>query len=157
MNITLVVVSKTDMAFVQQGLDIYLERLKHYCNFTLEVISAPKDRRNMKPDEVKQREGELILKRLAKADCVVLLDEHGKQHTSISFSQYLQRKMNGGVRQLTFVIGGAFGFSPAVYAAAHDKLSLSTMTFNHQMVRLFLVEQLYRSFTILHHEKYHNE
>lgn len=157
MNITLLVVSRTDMPFVQQGLDVYLERLKHYCNFTLDVIPSLKDQRNMKPDEVKQHEGQLILKRLEKSDYVVLLDEHGKQHTSIGFSQYLQQKMNGGIRQLTFVIGGAFGFSPAVYTAAQDKLSLSAMTFNHQMVRLFFVEQLYRAFTILRHEKYHNE
>lgn len=157
MNITLLVVSKTDIPFVQQGLAVYQERLRHYCNFTLDVIPSLRDQRNMTPSEVMQHEGQLILKRIEKSDCAVLLDEHGRQHTSIGFSQYLQQKMNAGIRQLTFVIGGAFGFSPAVYAAAQDKLSLSAMTFNHQMVRLFFAEQLYRAFTILRHEKYHNE
>jgi 23S rRNA (pseudouridine1915-N3)-methyltransferase len=157
MNITLLVMGKNEMPFVQEGLNIYLERLKHYVNFSFDVIPALKEQRNLKPDDVKQREGQLILKHLEKSDCVVLLDEHGKQYTSVAFSQYLQQKMNGGVRQLTFVIGGAYGFSDEVYRAAQDKLSLSNMTFNHQMVRLFFTEQLYRAFTILHHEKYHNE
>ncbi len=157
MNITLLVVGKTDMPFVQQGIDLYLERLKHYVRFTLDVIPALKEQRNLKPDEVKQREAQLILKKIEKSDCVVLLDEHGTQHSSVAFSRYVQQKMNGGVRQLTFVVGGAWGFAPEVYKAAADKVSLSAMTFNHQMVRLFFVEQLYRAFTILHHEKYHNE
>ncbi len=157
MNITLLVVGKTDMPFVQQGIDLYEGRLKHYVNFSLEVIPALKEQRNLKPDEVKQREAQQILKKIEKSDCVVLLDEHGTQHTSMAFSRYVQQKMNGGVRQLTFVVGGAWGFAPEVYKAAADKVSLSAMTFNHQMVRLFFVEQLYRAFTILHHEKYHNE
>lgn len=157
MNITLLVVGKTDMPFVQQGLDLYVERLKHYVNFSLCVLPALKEQRNLSPDEVKRREGLQILPHIAKSDCTVLLDEHGKQRTSVAFSQYLQQRMNGGVRQLTFVIGGAYGFAPAVYQAAQDQLSLSSMTFNHQMVRLFFAEQLYRAFTILHHEKYHNE
>ncbi len=157
MNITLLVVGKTDMPFVQQGIDLYEGRLKHYVNFSLEVIPALKEQRNLKPDEVKQREAQQIMKKIEKSDCVVLLDEHGTQHTSMAFSRYVQQKMNGGVRQLTFVVGGAWGFAPEVYKAAADKVSLSAMTFNHQMVRLFFVEQLYRAFTILHHEKYHNE
>ncbi len=157
MNITLLVVGKTDMPFVQQGIDLYEGRLKHYVNFSLEVIPALKEQRNLKPDEVKQREAQQILKKIEKSDCVVLLDEHGTQHTAMAFSRYVQQKMNGGVRQLTFVVGGAWGFAPEVYKAAADKVSLSAMTFNHQMVRLFFVEQLYRAFTILHHEKYHNE
>ena len=99
----------------------------------------------------------MILKQLDKVDRVVLLDEHGAQHSSVGFSQYLQKQMNAGVRNLAFVVGGAVGVAPSVYAAAHDNLSLSTMTFNHQMVRLFFVEQLYRAFTILRHEPYHNE
>jgi 23S rRNA (pseudouridine1915-N3)-methyltransferase len=92
-----------------------------------------------------------------KSDMVVLLDEHGKEYGSVEFSEYLQKQMNTGIRTLSFVVGGAFGFSPAVYVAAQHKISLSRMTFNHQMVRLFFVEQLYRAFTILRHEKYHNE
>ena len=156
MNIKLIVVSKTDVPYIQAGIDEYVGRLKHYCDFELVVIPALKNVGKMSPDEVKEREGVLILKQLEKVDCVVLLDEHGREYTSVGFSEYLQKQMNGGVRTLAFVVGGAFGFSPAVYAAAHSKISLSQMTFNHQMVRLFFLEQLYRAFTILRHEKYHN-
>ena len=156
MNIKLIVVSKTDVPYLQTGIDEYVGRLKHYCDFELVVVPALKNVGKMSPDEVKEREGVLILKQLEKVDCVVLLDEHGREYTSVGFSEYLQKQMNGGVRTLAFVVGGAFGFSPAVHAAAHSKISLSQMTFNHQMVRLFFLEQLYRAFTILRHEKYHN-
>lgn len=156
MNVKLLVVSKTDVPFVQEGIDLYLKRLKHYVNFEIEVVPALKDAKGLSPDEVKQREGLLLLKRLEHIDRVVLLDEHGSEHTSLAFAQYLQKQMNAGVRNLTFVVGGAFGFSPAVYQTAHDKISMSRMTFNHQMVRLFFVEQLYRAFTIIKGEPYHN-
>lgn len=156
MNIRLIVVSKTDIPYLQTGIDEYVSRLKHYCDFELVVIPALKNLGKVTPDEVKDREGQMILKQLEKVDTVVLLDEHGKEYTSVGFSEYLQKQMNAGTRTLAFVIGGAFGFSPAVYNAATQKISLSQMTFNHQMVRLFFVEQLYRAFTILHHEKYHN-
>lgn len=154
MKITLLVISKTDEPYLQQGIDIYVKRLKHYVPFELEVIPAVKA---STPEELKEREAALILKRTEKADCIVLLDEHGKQPTSVGFADYLQKRMNQGIRQLTFVVGGAFGFDASVYRAAQDKLSLSPMTFNHQMVRLIFVEQLYRAFTILRHEPYHNE
>lgn len=156
MNIKLVVVGKTDVDFVQKGIDEYLKRLKHYVSFDIDVIPALKEQKNSSPEEVKEREGVLILKRIEGADRVVLLDEHGMEFSSVAFSQHLQKQMNASVRTLVFVIGGAFGFSPAVYAAAQEKVSLSQMTFNHQMVRLFFVEQLYRAFTILRGEKYHN-
>ena len=156
MTIKLIVVSKTDVPYIQSGIDEYVGRLKHYCDFELVVIPALKNLGKATPDEVKEREGQLILKQLERIDCAVLLDEHGKEYTSVGFSEYLQKQMNSGIRSLAFVIGGAFGFSPAVYAAAQHKVSLSQMTFNHQMVRLFFVEQLYRAFTILRHEKYHN-
>lgn len=156
MNIKLIVVSKTDVPYLLAGIDEYIGRLKHYCDFELVVIPALKNGGRLSPEEVKNKEGELILKQLEKVDCVVLLDEHGKEYTSVGFSEFLQKQMNGGVRTLTFVIGGAFGFSSEVYDAAHAKLSLSQMTFNHQMVRLFFLEQLYRAHTILRHEKYHN-
>jgi 23S rRNA (pseudouridine1915-N3)-methyltransferase len=156
MNITLLVISKTDIAYLQAGIDEYCKRLKHYVRFDIEVIPALKDQKGASPDEIKEREASLLLKKLQGADRVVLLDEHGKEHTSVGFAEYLQRQMNAGVRSLVFVVGGAFGFAPSVYAAAHDKISLSQMTFNHQMVRLFFVEQLYRAFTILRHEPYHN-
>lgn len=157
MNIKLIVVSKTDVPYLQQGIEEYLGRLKHYCDMQLVVIPALKNLGKASPEEVKEREGELIMKQLEKVDQVVLLDEHGKEHTSVGFSEFLQKQMNAGVRTLAFVIGGAYGFSPAVYAAAGHKISLSQMTFNHQMVRLFFLEQLYRAHTILRHEKYHNE
>ena len=156
MTIKLIAVSKTDVPYIQSGIDEYVGRLKHYCDFELVVIPALKNLGKATPDEVKEREGQLILKQLERVDCAVLLDEHGKEYTSVGFSEYLQKQMNSGIRSLAFVIGGAFGFSPAVYAAAQQKVSLSQMTFNHQMVRLFFVEQLYRAFTILRHEKYHN-
>ena len=156
MKITLLVVSKTDDKYLQEGIDVYVKRLAHYVNFEIEVIPALKDLKGVSPDEIKSREAVQILKRIEKADAVVLLDEHGRQHTSEGFSEYLQKQMNAGIRHLVFVVGGAFGFAPGVYQAATDKLSLSAMTFNHQMVRLIFVEQLYRAFTILRHEPYHN-
>lgn len=157
MNIKLIVVGKTDASYLREGIAIYEERLKHYVNFETVVIPALKEQRNASPEEVKSREGLQILKQLEKSSYNVLLDEHGKQYSSVAFSQYIQKQMNAGTRCLSFVVGGAFGFSPEVYAAANDKLSLSTMTFNHQMVRLFFIEQIYRAFTILRHEPYHNE
>lgn len=157
MNIKLIVVSKTDIPYLQTGIEEYVGRLKHYCDFELVTIPALKNLGKAAPEEVKEKEGQLILKQIEKADQVVLLDEHGKEYTSVGFSEYLQKQMNAGIRTLAFVIGGAFGFSPAVYAAAQHKISLSQMTFNHQMVRLFFIEQLYRAFTILRHEKYHND
>lgn len=157
MNIKLIVVAKTDEKYLQEGIDIYVKRLKHYVNFELIVIPALKDQKNASAEEVKEREAAMILKHLEKVDATVLLDEHGKEHTSVGFSKYLQKHMNSGLRTLAFVVGGAFGFSPKVYDKANDKLSLSQMTFSHQMIRLFFVEQLYRAFTILNHEPYHNE
>lgn len=156
MKIKLIVVSKTDVPYIQAGIDEYAGRLRHYCDFELAVIPALKNASTLRPEELKEREGQLILKQLDKIDMAVLLDEHGKEYTSVGFAEYLQKQMNSGTRTLAFVIGGAFGFSPAVYAAAQHKISLSQMTFNHQMVRLFFVEQLYRAHTILRHEKYHN-
>ena len=157
MNIKLIVVAKTDEKYLQEGIDIYVKRLKHYVNFEMVVIPALKDQKNASPEEIKEREALLLLKHLEKSDAIVLLDEHGSEHTSVGFSKYLQKQMNSGIRTLSFVVGGAFGFSPKIYAKASDKLSLSQMTFSHQMIRLFFVEQLYRAFTILNHEPYHNE
>lgn len=156
MTIKLIVVGKTDIPYIQQGLDEYISRLGHYTAFELVVIPSVRNAGGLSPAELKEREGQLILKQLEKADVVVLLDEHGKEYTSVGFSEFIQQRMNAGTRTLAFVVGGAFGFAPAVHAAAHHKISLSQMTFNHQMVRLFFVEQLYRAHTILRHEKYHN-
>ncbi|MBR0072844.1 MAG: 23S rRNA (pseudouridine(1915)-N(3))-methyltransferase RlmH [Bacteroidales bacterium] len=157
MNIQLVVVAKTDEKYLREGIELYVKRLSHYVNFDITVIQALKDSKNLSPDDVKEREGVLIIKALEKSDCVMLLDEHGVEHTSKGFAQFLQKQMNSGIRRLTFVVGGAFGFSPEVYARANGKIALSQMTFSHQMVRLFFVEQLYRAFTILKNEPYHNE
>lgn len=157
MNIKLIVVAKTDEHYLQEGIDVYVKRLRHYVNFEIVVIPANKDLRNATADEVKEREASALLRHLEKVDAVVLLDEHGVEYTSIGFSKYLQKQMNSGIRTLAFVVGGAFGFSAKVYERATGKLSLSQMTFSHQMIRLFFVEQLYRAFTILKHEPYHNE
>lgn len=156
MRITLIVVSKTDVSYVKAGLDDYLSRLKHYVDFEI-VTVQPKTASSASPEMVKKQEGELIIRQLQKADRIVLLDERGKEFRSVEFADYIQRQANAAVRNLCFVIGGAFGFSEEVYKVAHEKISLSKMTFNHQMVRLFFTEQLYRAFTILNHEKYHNE
>ena len=157
MNIKLIVVGKTDQPYIRQGIEEYVSRLNHYVKFDMVVIPALKDAGNATPDEVRGKESLLIAKQLNGVDRVVLLDEHGEERTSVAFSHYLQKQMNAGIKTLAFVVGGAFGFAPSVYAAAHDKMSLSQMTFTHQMVRLFFVEQLYRAFTILKGEKYHNE
>ena len=157
MNIKLIVVAKTDEQYLREGIDVYVKRLRHYVNFEMVVIPALKDLRNASADEVKEREAAVLLRHLEKADAVVLLDEHGAEYTSVGFSKYLQKQMNAGIRTLAFVVGGAFGFSPKVYERAAAKLSLSQMTFSHQMIRLLFVEQLYRAFTILNHEPYHNE
>lgn len=156
MKIKLIVVSKTDIPYLQTGIDEYVSRIKHYCDFELVVIPSIKNAGHLSTDDLKEREGESIIKQLAKTDYVILLDEHGHEYTSVGFAEQIQKQMNAGVRTLAYVVGGAFGFSPSVYAIANAKMSLSQMTFNHQMVRLFFVEQLYRAFTILRHEKYHN-
>lgn len=156
MNVKLIVVSKTDIPYLQQGMDEYIARLKHYCDFEIVTIPALKNLGKVSPDELKEKEGVLIMKQLERVDMAVLLDEHGVEYTSVGFAEYIQKQMNAGVRSLAFVVGGAYGFSPAVYSVAQGKISLSQMTFNHQMVRLFFLEQLYRAHTILRHEKYHN-
>lgn len=157
MTIRLIVVGKTDIGYLQQGIDEYVGRLKHYVKFEMEVIPALRDQKNASPDEMKEREAQLLMRKLDGCDRIVLLDEHGTERTSMEFAQYLQKQMNSGIRTLAFVVGGAFGFAPSIYASAHDKMSISRMTLTHQMVRLFFVEQLYRAMTILKGEKYHNE
>ncbi len=157
MNIKLIVVGKTDQDYLQKGIDEYVSRLRHYVRFDIEVIPALKDQRGASADDVRQREAAAILKKVEGCDRIVLLDEHGTERTSMLFASYMQKMMNAGTRNVAFVVGGAYGFAPSVYAAAHDKVALSQMTFTHQMVRLFFVEQLYRACTILKGEKYHNE
>jgi len=149
-------IGATDVPYLQEGIDQYRKRLVHY--IPVEMICIPDIRagKSASPDHMKEQEGNLILRHLADADTAILLDERGKQMTSQAFSEYLQRTMNRGVRTLTFITGGAFGFSGAVYDRVKERISLSSMTFPHQLVRLIFLEQLYRAFTILKGESYHH-
>lgn len=156
MTIKLLAIGKTDNKQLQQLIDDYTKRLGFYVGFDLEIIPDLKKVKNLSEDQQKQKEGELILNKLKPTDVLILLDENGKQFDSVGFSDYLQKHMNSGAKQIAFVIGGPYGFSPEVYAKAQGKISLSKMTFSHQMVRLFVIEQLYRGFTILRNEPYHH-
>ncbi len=155
--IKLLAIGKTDSTHLQELISEYEQRLKHYIKFELDIIPDIKNVKNLSEVQQKEKEGEAILKRLQPTDILVLLDEHGKQHTSIEFSNYLQKKMNAGIKRMVIVIGGPYGFSEEIYQKAQGKLSLSKMTFSHQMVRLFIVEQIYRAFTILKNEPYHHQ
>ncbi len=156
MTIKLLSIGKTDSEQLQQLIVGYENRLKHYVKFGLEVIPDIKNTKNLSEAQQKEKEGDLILKRLSTTDMLILLDENGKQHSSIDFADFLQKKMNAGTKQLVFVIGGPYGFGDQVLQKAREKVSLSKMTFSHQMVRLFMVEQIYRGFTILRNEPYHH-
>ncbi|WP_203258482.1 23S rRNA (pseudouridine(1915)-N(3))-methyltransferase RlmH [Hyunsoonleella ulvae] len=156
MTIKLLAIGKTDNKELIALIDIYKKRLSHYISFDFEIIPDLKKVKNLSQIEQKQKEGELILKKVSPHDVLILLDEHGKQYSSVDFSGYLQKHMNSGKKQLVFVIGGPYGFSEDVYKIANRKISLSKMTFSHQMVRLFFIEQLYRGFTILRNEPYHH-
>ena len=157
MTIKLLAIGKTDSKELQKLISIYQQRLDHYVKFQLEIIPDLKKTKNLSEDQQKIKEGELILKSLSSTDVLILLDENGKQYSSVEFSGYLQKKMNSGMKQLVFLIGGPYGFSEEIYKKASGKISLSKMTFSHQMVRLFIVEQLYRAFTILRNEPYHHQ
>lgn len=156
MTIKLLAIGKTDNKQLQSLIDDYKKRLGFYIKFNLEIIPDIKNAKNLSEAQQKQKEGELILNKLTNTDVLILLDENGKQMDSVSFSNYLQKYMNSGIKQLVFAIGGPYGFSQEVYNKAQGKLSLSKMTFSHQMVRLFVIEQLYRGFTILKNEPYHH-
>lgn len=157
MNIKLLVIGKTDNTFLEKLIDDYQKRLKFYVNYQIEIIPDVKNVKNLSQEQQKNKESELIFKKIEDSHYVVLLDENGKEYTSLQFADFLQKKMNTGIRQLTFVIGGAYGFSPEIYQRANEKCSLSKMTFSHQMVRLIFTEQLYRGFTILKNEPYHHQ
>jgi 23S rRNA (pseudouridine1915-N3)-methyltransferase len=156
MKITLLVVGKTTDIHIENLIQEYQKRLTHYIPFTIQVIPELKNTKALTTDQQKQAEGELILRAITSANDLVLLDENGKEFRSIEFADYLQKKMSSG-RDLVFVVGGPYGFSEAVYQRANGKISLSKMTFSHQMVRLFFVEQTYRAMTILRGEPYHHE
>jgi len=157
MKIKLLVVGKTNNRHLISLIDDYTKRLKFYIPFEMEIIPDIKRAKNMSEANLKKAEGDAILKHIATADNVILLDEKGKSFSSVGFSKLLQKKMNSGLKTLVFVIGGPYGFGEDVYNRANGKISLSSMTFSHQMVRLFFVEQLYRAFTILRNEPYHHE
>ncbi|POY35029.1 23S rRNA (pseudouridine(1915)-N(3))-methyltransferase RlmH [Solitalea longa] len=157
MKITLIQLGKTEDSYITDGVDKYEKRLKHYINFSTITIPALKNTKNLTVDEQKKKEAELLFKHLNATDQVVLLDEKGKEFSSVQFSAHINKNMNRAVQNLVFIIGGPYGFDPKVYERANEKISLSKMTFSHQMVRLFFVEQLYRAFTILKGEPYHHE
>lgn len=157
MTIKLLAVGKTDDPSLEGLVETYVNRLGHYNKFELEIIPDLKKTKNLNVPQQKAMEGKLILDKLSNSDFVVLLDENGKQFSSEGFSEYIQKRLNSGMKQLIFVIGGPYGFSEEVSTRANAKISLSKMTFSHQMVRLFFVEQLYRAFTILKNEPYHHK
>lgn len=156
MKIELWAIGKTSEKYLEAGIEIFERRLRHYVPFVWAVLPDVKGKFSDN-EQLKKKEGEMLLARLSPEDWLVLLDEHGQEHTSVGLAQWLERKLSGPGRRLVFVVGGAFGFSPAVHARANEQLALSKLTFSHQMVRLFFLEQLYRAFTILQNEPYHNE
>jgi len=157
MKVKLVVIGKTDKNYLKEGLDLFQARIPHYLPFEYQVIPDIKNTKSLSEDQQKEKEGELILAQLKAGDELILLDERGKEYRSIDFAGFLEKKMLGGIKTLVFCIGGPYGFSSAVYQAATGKISLSKMTFSHQMVRLIFCEQLYRALTILKGEPYHHE
>lgn len=157
MNIRLLTIGKTDNKALQTLIDDYTKRLSFYVKFDLEIILDIKNVKNLSEAQQKEKEGELILSKITTTDHLILLDENGKTFSSVGFSDFLQKKMNAGIKTLVFVIGGPYGFSETVYQKAQGKVSLSEMTFSHQMVRLFVIEQIYRGFTILRNEPYHHQ
>ena len=157
MNIELIVVGKTDMKEVEALVSMYTKRLNHYVRFAITTIADVRNTKKLSEAEQKRLEGEVILKLITESDHLMLLDEHGAEYRSIEFADMLQRRMLSGTKRLVFVIGGPYGFSDAIYQRANSKLSLSKMTFSHQIVRAIFTEQLYRAFTILKNEPYHHE
>lgn len=157
MKIKLIAIGKTDSKNLSALIEIYQKRLSRYISFSIEIISDIKNTKNLTENQQKEKEGELILKKIQPTDTLVLLDENGKDFTSVAFAKYLQKKMNIATKQLVLVIGGPYGFSQQVYAKAKEKIAFSKMTFSHQMIRLFVVEQIYRGFTILKNEPYHHQ
>ncbi|WP_028298458.1 23S rRNA (pseudouridine(1915)-N(3))-methyltransferase RlmH [Olivibacter sitiensis] len=157
MKITLLCIGKTDESFVETGVQKYIKRIKHYIGFSLQVIPDIKNSKNLNQAQQKNKEAELILKQIGNSDFVVLLDEKGKELRSVEFADYLNKHLIGSTQHLVAVIGGPYGFDDKLYQRANAKLSLSKMTFSHQMIRLFFVEQTYRAFSILKGEPYHHE
>ncbi len=157
MKVELWLIGKTSFEYLRAGMQIYEKRLKHYLPFEVAIIPDIKNAKNLSPGQIKKKEGELLLSKIKKEDFLILLDERGKQFSSIGFSKFMEQKLQMSSRKMVFVIGGAFGFSEVVYQRANSKISFSKMTFSHQMIRLFVLEQLYRAMTIMRGEPYHNQ
>ncbi|KIA94200.1 50S rRNA methyltransferase [Pedobacter kyungheensis] len=156
MKITLIAIGKTEDKYLIEGIDKYINRLKHYINFSFLAIPDVKNVKNLSEAQQKAKEAELLHKQINNGDMVILLDEKGKKYSSVEFSNYLNKQMIGSVQHLIFIIGGPYGFDESIYKRANSLISLSDMTFSHQMIRLFFVEQLYRGFSILKGEPYHH-
>lgn len=156
MKIKLIVIGKTNRKELQLWINEYLQRLNHYLPFEFVVVPDLKNTKGMRLEKQKKLEGERLLTHIKKEEVLILMDEKGKKVDSVSFSKDIQKKMLSGTKTIVYVIGGAYGFSPAVYERAQQKISLSPMTFSHQMVRIFAIEQLYRAMTILKNEPYHH-
>jgi 23S rRNA (pseudouridine1915-N3)-methyltransferase len=156
MHIKLILNGKTDESYLSEGISIYEKRLKHYCSFEQIILPSIKGGK-LDAEQIKEKEAELILKQIKNKDYVILLDEKGKQLSSIEFAKFISKQQLESVKTLVFIVGGPFGFSKSIYNRANYLLSLSKMTFSHQIIRLLFIEQLYRAFTIIKGEKYHHE
>lgn len=157
MKITLLAIGKTEEKYLIEGIEKYLNRLKHYINFNFIAIPDVKNTKNLTEAQQKSKEAELIQKHIQNLDYVILMDEKGKKYSSVDFAQFINKQMIGSTQHLVFIIGGPYGFDESIYKRANGLISLSDMTFSHQMVRLFFVEQLYRAFSILKNEPYHHQ
>lgn len=157
MKIKLLAIGKTDSRELQKLVDVYLKRLKHYVKFELQLLPDIKNTKNLSASDQMEKEAELILKHVESSESLYLLDENGLEYSSVDFAKLLQKQMNRGIKEWVLVIGGPYGFSDSIKQKAQGKISLSKMTFSHQMVRLFLVEQIYRACTILRNEPYHHQ
>ncbi len=157
MKITLILVGKTEAEYLVKGVSDYIKRIKHYIAFNEEIIPSLKNTKSLSEEQQKQKEGEMIINALKPTDEVVLLDERGESFSSVGFAGFIQKKMVAGTKSMVFVIGGPYGFSESIYQRANFKISLSEMTFSHQMVRLIFTEQIYRALTIIKGEPYHHQ
>lgn len=157
MKIELLVVGRTATPYIQEGVDVYVKRLAHYIPYEVRTLADIKTTRGLTAERQKELEGDMLLRQMQAGDRVILLDERGREMTSRDFASYIDRAMNAAPRRMLFVVGGPYGFAKSVYDRADDLLSLSRMTFSHEMVRLFFSEQLYRAMTILHGEPYHHD
>ncbi len=157
MKISLYVIGKTNFAFVREGLELYIKRLKRYLKFEIIELPDVKGAKNRSPKEIKELEGAIFLKKIPQEAHIILLDENGKEFSSRQFASEIEQKILHSVKHLVFVVGGAYGFSVEMYTKAKSKISLSKMTFSHQIIRLIFIEQIYRAFTIIQGEPYHND